>query len=339
MKLDFQQLMREATRLTQAGDLSGSMAAIQAALSGSAPTPPQDGEVIDVASRWVDEAPRTREEALSSFTAGSFRNRAGARDYKLFIPPVLAGQPRALIVMLHGCTQNPDDFATGTRMNALAATHNALVLYPAQDQAANPQGCWNWFKHSHQMRERGEPSILAELTREIIASHEVDATRVFIAGLSAGGAMAAIMGAAYPDLFAGVGVHSGLAAGAAKDLSSALAAMKRAPAHALTSTVPTIVFHGDADATVHCGNGARVAAAHSQPSAVETQQVQQGGRNCTRALHRLPGGRVIAEHWLIHGAGHAWSGGAPAGSYTDGRGPNASREMLRFFFEQGLPAR
>jgi len=339
MKLDFQQLMREATRLTQAGDLSGSMAAIQAALSGSAPTRPPDDKVIDVASRWVDEEPRAREEALSSFSAGSFRNTAGARDYKLFIPPRLPDQPRALIVMLHGCTQNPDDFAVGTRMNALAAAHNALVLYPAQDQAANPQGCWSWFKHSHQTRERGEPSILAELTREIIASHGVDATRVFIAGLSAGGAMAAIMGAAYPELFAAVGVHSGLAAGAAKDLPSALAAMKRAPAQSLASTLPTIVFHGDVDATVDCSNGAQVAAAHSQPAAVEMQQVRQGGRDCTRALHRRPDGRVIAEHWLVHGAGHAWSGGAPAGSYTDGRGPDASREMLRFFFEQGLPAR
>jgi len=337
MKLDFQQLMRDATRLTQAGDLSGSMDAIRAALGGAAAAKDDSSTVIDVDARWVDGP--AEPAAGSNFKAGSFRNRAGVRQHKLFIPPLLPGRPRALIVMLHGCTQNPDDFAAGTRMNELAAAHNALVLYPAQDQAANPQGCWNWFKHSHQTRERGEPLILAELTREIIASHGVDTTRVFIAGLSAGGAMAAIMSSAYPELFAAVGVHSGLAAGAAKDLPSALAAMKRAPAHAVASTVPTIVFHGDADATVHCGNGARVAAAHGQRAAIETQQVQQGGRNCSRSLHRLPDGRVIAEHWLVHGAGHAWSGGAPAGSYTDGRGPDASREMLRFFFEQGEAAR
>ena len=243
--------------------------------------------------------------------------------------------------MLHGCTQNPDDFAAGTRMNELARSQGVFVLYPAQSKQANPQGCWNWFKHSHQARGRGEAALLADMTREVMARHAVDTQRVYVAGLSAGGAMAAILGEAYPELFAAVGVHSGLAAGAAKDLPSALAAMKSGAGTrgAAASGIPTIVFHGDADATVHQRNGAEVMARStgSQSAADVESGTSAGGRGFTRSVHRAPDGSVRAEHWLVHGAPHAWSGGSGAGSYTDARGPDASAEMLRFFLQAPRP--
>jgi poly(hydroxyalkanoate) depolymerase family esterase len=243
-----------------------------------------------------------------------------------------------LVVMLHGCTQDADDFADGTAMNDLALSQGVFVLYPEQSPQANPQRCWNWFKHSHQERGRGEPALIAGMTRAVMTQHSIDPRRVYVAGLSAGGAMAAIMGDAYADLFAAVGVHSGLATGAAKDLHSALGAMRSGPAvpPGLPSGVPTIVFHGDADGTVHPGNGEHVIAASVRgDGAVEEQRGQApGGRSFTRQLYRKePGGAVLAEHWIVHGSPHAWSGGSPKGTYTDPQGPQASAEMLRFFLD------
>ncbi|MEO5670130.1 MAG: PHB depolymerase family esterase, partial [Ramlibacter sp.] len=212
-----------------------------------------------------------------------------------------------------------------------------FVLYPEQSQQANPQRCWNWFKHTHQVRDRGEPALLAGLVRELMAQHAIDPARVYVAGLSAGGAMAAILGDTYPDIFAGVGVHSGLATGAAKDLPSAFGAMRDAPRPGPTtrSGMPTIVFHGDADSTVHPGNSGHVIAAsvHEEAEAELEEGVAAGGRGYTRELHRAADGTVVAEHWVVHGAPHAWSGGSASGSYTDPRGPDASAEMARFFLE------
>jgi poly(hydroxyalkanoate) depolymerase family esterase len=274
-----------------------------------------------------------------NFSSGSFTNEAGTRDYKLYVPSTLTDAPAPLVVMLHGCTQNPDDFAHGTQLNALAEELGCLVVYPAQSQAANPSRCWNWFSETDQQRDRGEPSIIAGITRDVMARHPVDARQVFVAGLSAGGAMATIMGTLYPDLYAAVGVHSGLPFAAARDLPSALAAMKgdfrrsQAPGR----TVPIIVFHGDRDTTVHPANGdelvAQVRARGARRTAVEPGQVPNG-HAYTRTMHHHDDGSVHAEHWVIHGAGHAWSGGSARGSYTDGKGPDASREMMRFFRTQ-----
>ena len=277
------------------------------------------------------------------FIAGTFSNAAGSRTYKLFIPSRCQGQPLPLIVMLHGCTQSPDDFAAGTRMNFLAEEQNCFVVYPEQPSGANQSKCWNWFRTGDQRRGGGEPSMIAGITRQIMRDHVIDPKRVYVAGLSAGGAAAAIMGATYSDLYAAVGIHSGLACGAASDLPSAFAAMRqgggsKAVADGKTS-VPTIVFHGDRDTTVHPKNGDQIIE-QSARATRPTTKVLRGrvphGHAYTRTILIDGAGRAISEHWNIDGAGHAWSGGSPAGSYTDPQGPDATREMLRFFLEHSL---
>ena len=279
------------------------------------------------------------------FVERSYTNGAGTRSYKLYIPSGYAGGAIPLIVMLHGCTQNPDDFATGTRMNELAEEHTFLVAYPAQAGNANMQKCWNWFQAADQQRGRGEPSIIAGITKQIAGEYAVAEGRVYVAGMSAGGAMAAILGATYPDLYAAVGVHSGLAPGAATDLSSAFTAMRQGgpvvavPNGEHTEIVPTIVFHGDRDTTVHPRNGERLLA-HldiaggqngSSPRVRTRQGRMPGGYEYTRFSYQDADGRALLERWSVHGLGHAWSGGSYPGSYTDPRGPDASAEMVRFF--------
>ena len=275
-----------------------------------------------------------------SFLLKHFDSPAGGRPYKLYVPAVSEGTALPLVVMLHGCTQSPDDFAAGTRMNLLAEEQGFLVCYPAQTSSANSSKCWNWFNAADQHRDRGEPSIIAGITRTVMAQHAVDPSRVYVAGLSAGGALAATMGQVYPDLYAGVAVHSGLACGAATDMSSAFRVMRQGSAAPLASggkvvpAVPTIVFHGDRDTTVNPVNGDEVAAQILKDGALRTEvddgQVPNGhGYRRTRHLDR--NGRTVVEQWTIHGAGHAWAGGSSAGSYTDPQGPDASREMMRFF--------
>src|ERR671919_1604687 len=278
------------------------------------------------------------------FLAASYSNRAGSRAYKLYVPSGYRGQAVPLVVMLHGCTQSPDDFAAGTRMNVLAEEHTCLVAYPAQAASANPSRCWNWFSPGHQQRGQGEPSLIAGITLQIMRDYAVDPERVYVAGLSAGAAAASIVGTSYPDLYAAIGVHSGLACGAAGDLPSAFAAMRQGEAVVVRRSVehrrmvPTIVFHGDQDSTVHPRNGDWVIEqSRATPMTDLRTTVQRGrvpgGHAYSRTLHADARGQVILEQWVIHGAGHAWSGGSPAGSYTDPQGPDAAREMLRFFLE------
>jgi poly(hydroxyalkanoate) depolymerase family esterase len=281
----------------------------------------------------------SRALAPGKFLAGSFTNHAGTRAYKLYVPTAYHGQALPLVVMLHGCTQNPDDFAAGTRLNAIAEEKPCLVLYPAQAQSANGSKCWNWFNAIDQQRGQGEPSIIAGMTQEIITTYHADPAQVYIAGLSAGGAMAVIMGATYPELYAAVGIHSGLPYAAANDLPSALAAMKGAAAPAADArlkAIPIIVFHGDRDKTVHPRNGDHIMTqSMPQQAAVRIRKGQAGaGHAYTQTVHEDADGKVVAEQWLVHGAGHAWFGGSSRGSYTDGKGPDASQEMMRFFATQ-----
>lgn len=299
------------------------------------------GRVGAATPRRARAAPDAAPEG-ARFLAETFADAAGRRDYKLYIPASLAeGAAPPLLIMLHGCTQSPDDFAAGTRMNLLAEEHGLLVAYPAQPQSANAQRCWNWFNPADQRRDAGEPALIAGITRQVLREQGADPRRVYVAGLSAGGAKAAIMGLAYPDLYAAVGVHSGLACGAAHDMQSAFAAMRQGGPALVAGDgriMPTIVFHADRDTTVHPVNGDQVIAqsgAARLRSTVE-QGAVPGGHAWRRTIHRDAGGRVLSEQWLVKGAGHAWSGGSPAGTYTDPRGPDASREMLRFFLGQHL---
>jgi poly(hydroxyalkanoate) depolymerase family esterase len=346
-----QDLTRNAARGAQGANFQAVADALQAALgTGLTARIAGDPNVLDVDAYEVGRTtadptqfqnPVTRPEPGSSgsFISATHAEANDKRDYKLYIPPDVGGAPLPLVVMLHGCTQNPDDFAAGTGMNEAALKRGFYVLYPAQTQHANSSRCWNWFKHNHQQRGRGEPALLAGMTREVVKHHNIDPQRVYVAGLSAGGAMAAILGDAYPDLFAAVGVHSGLAAGSATDLQAALSAMKGGAGGRSrgTAALPTIVFHGDRDVTVHPVNGEHVTAASAGTVKPEISRGRScNGREYTRNIYSGVGGEVVAEHWVVHGAGHAWSGGRAKGSYTDPKGPDASEEMLRFFFAKRL---
>jgi poly(hydroxyalkanoate) depolymerase family esterase len=281
------------------------------------------------------------------FVAASFTNRCGTRAYKTYVPALNEGRPRALVVMLHGWGQGADDFALGTRMNQVADELGFIVAYPEQTAEANAGRCWNWYEVANQQRDDGEPSLIAGITRDVIARHNVDPARVYVAGLSAGGAMAAIMGNTYPELYAAMGIHSGLAYAAASDLQSALAVMsgrRSAPepedSVAASPVVPTIVFHGDFDTTVHPRNAEQVLARSlprnngARMPAIAPPTVESGverGRMYTRTTHADSSGNPAVEHWVVHGGGHAWSGGDAKGSFADSSGPDATRAMLRFF--------
>ncbi len=277
----------------------------------------------------------------AAYETRSFACEAGARPYKVYIPAAAArGAALPLVVMLHGCTQNSDDFAVGTRMNLLAEEHDFVVAYPEQATTANQMGCWNWFNPQDQLRDGGEPSIIAGITRALVAEMNIDPGRVFVAGLSAGGAMAEVMSATYPDLYAGACVHSGLPYGAASDTTTAFAAMngKAGPRRVRRAQerVRTIIFHGGSDRKVHPTNAELIVAEARAGMSRHHESAERGtagGRRYSRTLVVDGNGVPQVEYWVIEGLGHAWSGGAPEGSYTDRDGPDASREMVRFFLE------
>ncbi|MGO4571855.1 extracellular catalytic domain type 1 short-chain-length polyhydroxyalkanoate depolymerase [Microvirga sp. 2TAF3] len=306
------------------------------------------GRLDGLVGRAMQRAPAPLPDG-ARFEEHIYANGAGSRAYKLYVPSGYNGQALPLVVMLHGCTQSPDDFAAGTRMNDLAEEQTFLVAYPAQAQSANASKCWNWFSAGDQQRDRGEPSLIAGITRQIMRDLPVEPERVYIAGLSAGGAAAAIMGSTYPDLYAAIGVHSGLACGAASDMPSAFAAMRQGGSPGAggshrhgrpRGTIPTIVFHGDSDTTVNPVNGDHVIAQSKATDDLRTTVSRgqtPGGIAYTCTVQVDESERSILEQWVLHGAGHAWSGGSAAGSYTEPRGPDASREMMRFFIQHTKP--
>ncbi|MEB8386921.1 PHB depolymerase family esterase [Rhodobacteraceae bacterium KMM 6894] len=280
-----------------------------------------------------------------SFTTKTYENAFGTVSCKLYTPGVAqSGSDRLpLIVMLHGCGQSPDDFARGTGMNAVAKEHGCMVLYPAQARKSQLNRCWNWFKRENQVRGAGEPALIADLTRQIIADHPVDPAKVYVAGLSAGASAALVLATAYPDIFAAVGVHSGLTVGAAHDASSAATAMQSGnPGRRTGVKMPTIIFHGDADKVVSPRNGRFVAirALEGFDSLDRTERTGRvaGGRSYERTVHRIGRGRPWVETWVINGAGHGWSGGNAKERFTDSGGPDASRAMMRFFLRHRTTA-
>ena len=352
MPLKMPAVMKDVTRLVGRGQLMEATHAIQRALGGHH-APPRGGgpyvqplppDIIEGRFRVVpDDAAAV---SRGRFVTRSYANAAGTREYKVYVPAAPHAQALPLVIMLHGCRQGPDDFAASTRMNALAEEHGLIVVYPKQAVKANNSNCWNWFEARHQRRDSGEPSLIAGITREVVAEYGADPKRVYVAGLSAGGAMAQVMATTYPEIYAAVGIHSGLEYAAAHDVPSAFEAMRgsrranrKARGERRARSVPTIVFHGDSDKTVHPSNGDEVVANASNHPGIEgaakpERTVEHGdarGRAYTRTTYRTPRGDAIVEHWLVHGGGHAWSGGSADGSFSDPTGPDASREMVRFF--------
>lgn len=295
-----------------------------------------------------------------------FTGPAGTRAYKVYVPTGLRKTTKVpLVLALHGCTQNADDFAAGTRLNDLADRQRFVVVYPEQGVTHNAQRCWNWFRPQHQFRAQGEPAILAGIVRKVsqeTARWRIDPERVYVLGISAGGAMSVVLAATYPELFAAVGVHSAPPYRSASSPAGALAAMHgRAVAPPIDAAVleampPMIIFQGTMDGTVSSGNGQRVAdqwLAYHQHGVGRTGSPPVGRPRVTSSPAPRPttarsrrgytvnrwyaGGQKVLELWTVQGLGHAWSGGSSAGSYIDGRGPRATTEMWKFFSSQRAP--
>lgn len=339
MKNPFASAMK-AARLMQKGRPMSAAFAMHGLLTTPAKPPKKAPTRKPATKRTLKPTPPAR-PLPGSFIDGLFESKHGAIRYKLYTPTGSARRRMPIVVMLHGCSQSAGDFATGTGMNQLADEHGVIMLYPEQSRSANMARCWNWHRPGDQLRGKGEPALIAGLTRHAIALARADPTRVYIAGISAGGVAAAIIGQAYPELFVAVGIHSALTLGDVSTVSGALAAMRgrstsEAPTGRTPRPRPTIVFHGDADTVVHPSNadGFRSLLERSThgPLVSRTEEgTSEGGRAFTRTEHRDAKGDVMLENWTVHGSSHAWSGGARAGSYTDPAGPDASREMLRFF--------
>lgn len=372
--------MNEALGLVKKSDLGGATALIRKALSGDAA--PQDETGASSASprrpaakviplplrRPLGEnlrALRARPILPSGapdpaaptpdlgerFLKRVYSGPAGSLDYRLYVPADHQQRKLALVLMLHGCTQNPEDFALGTRMNALAEEFGLIVAYPLQPRRANANGCWNWFDRRHQNRGSGEPAKLAGLAQALAKEFDVRRERLFAAGLSAGGAMAEILAMTYPDVFDAVGIHSGLPYKSAGDVPSAFAAMKGTaafhPAPLAASDRPSdrpsdrnvrkIIFHGLADSTVNAINGEHIfdeveRGEHALARSALDWPIE-GGR-VSRTAVKDSDGRAVAEQWLVEGGGHAWFGGDTRGSFTQTVGLDASRVMVRFFLAE-----
>lgn len=308
----------------------------------------------------IDNPPPTPPAAIvelklsdSTFTWHQIETADGPRRFMLYVPSGHDGKKRApLLVVLHGCTQDPENIARGTRFNQLAEERKMLVAYPEQPQKSNSLKCWNWFDQSHQLRDKGEPALIANITRKVMADYKIDTKRVFIAGVSAGGAMALITSYSYPEIFAAAGIHSGIAYGAATTIADALRAMIAGAQDSSTlgalvtkaiaspKSFPAIVFQGEVDKSVKALNSHQIVSQLGALSAgglkqlADTAAVTPQGYHYTRRIYGAgKKGKPVVEEWTVAELGHAWSGGSTEGTYTDPKGPDAGREMIRFFME------
>jgi poly(hydroxyalkanoate) depolymerase family esterase len=317
------------------------VSAAQALLEDAAP--PASGSGDAPASQSPVTPPRGR------FIEGRFGSES-SRRYMLYAPASREAGPAPLVVLLHGCHQGAEDFAAGTRMNEAAEAAGVVVLYPEQAVSANMLRCWNWYALQDRSNPDGDAALIAAMTRQVMQDHDIDAGRVYVGGMSAGGAMAAVLARDYPKLYAALGVHSGVPAGLAHNVFSAMQLMSSGPGQPDDTAVPlpavetgepsvaSIVFHGDEDTQVHPSNGQAIHAAPAgDPAAPDSRQAttdpDQGRRGFTRSVEYARNGVTQRELWIVHGAGHAWAGGDEQEKYTDANGPDASREMLRFFLQ------
>jgi len=353
---DLFKALLKASRLARRRRPLSATLALQSALMTGPSKPKRKRPKTSLAPKPSPRAPFTRSKtsvarpprpAPGTFLSEEFRCPQGVLNYRLYTPTGSTRRRMPLVVMLHGCSQSATDFATGTGMNRLADELGVVILYPQQSPTANLARCWNWHSDDNQKRGRGEPAVIAALTRHAISLCRANPARVYIAGISAGGAAAAIIAAAYPDLYVAVGVHSGLAQGNIRSLHAAMATMRGktapGPTGKLPRQLPTIVFHGDNDRVVHPSNAGaflnNLERSRSGPLVSRAYKGRaEGGRDFTRRVYSSSGGEVLLEEWTVHGSGHGWSGGKAAGSYTDPAGPDASREMLRFFLARKRPA-
>jgi poly(hydroxyalkanoate) depolymerase family esterase len=313
---------------------------------------------------------RSNSASAGEWVRGTASSASGSRNYALWVPAAYdKHKATPLVMMLHGCMQTPEDLAAISGMNAVADRHNFLVVYPEQTAAANPLKCWNWFDPKNQTRGSGEPALLAAIVDKVQSSNNINPKKIYVAGISAGGAMAVVMSATYPDLFSGVGASAGLAFKSATSVESGLAAMKQGTPNpqqlgllAYTAMndglrvrpkklLPLIVFQGGADPYVNPLNADQLLiqwagvndylddGKANQSVKMETAETFEGnihgGYSYTRSIYKNRAGRLVMEKWIVKGLAHAWSGSPAAGAFADPKGPNASEEMWRFFEQAG----
>lgn len=284
-------------------------------------------------------------EPAGTFAWHTYTGPEGTRRYRLFVPAGLdAGRPAPLVVMLHGCTQDPDDFARGTRFNQAASDAGVVVAWPEQTAEHQQLKCWSWYEPAHQAARAGEPALVAGITREVMATHAIDPRRVYIAGVSAGAAMAVNTAASYPELYAAVGTHSGIPYRAASDVAHAWAVMRTGTsdpailAYALQDALggramPLIAIHGGADPVVSPVNSRQLAAQWAGVLRLQSTTPERsttGGLAVERTVWPGADGKPVIELWIVDGLAHAWSGGSKDGTYTDPRGPDATKVILDF---------
>ncbi|MDP3874009.1 MAG: PHB depolymerase family esterase [Methyloversatilis sp.] len=348
---------RQRARLARLGGVLLKMVRVASTRAADNPhrstTARTDAPVDDGSSGLTAPDGRRVGRLIGRFGAG--QPVAGADcHYLLYEPAFRTAGPAPLLVMLHGCNQGAAEFAAGTRMNEVAEDSGVVVLYPEQSIGAHALRCWNWYALQDVSNSAGDAALIARLTRQVMQDQDIDPARVYIAGMSAGGAMAAVLARDYPGLYAALGVHSGIAAGRAHDAVSAMRIMASGPdalpPDLLSPTehgalqLPRIVFHGDADTTVHPSNADALYAAQepsgdgaaSRHASSEATPASDGQRGYTRSALFGTSGVSQGERWIIHGAGHAWTGGDGTQSHTDAAGPDASRQMMRFFLQHHL---